>query len=425
MLNINVNVKKINIIITSIIITFVIIFSNYYIYSANEESDTTEDNNKEIEEAIAEYDENIYTIEAIVYNKVPLFDINVFSDTSAGVKLKENSIENVTKKTVATWYVAAGTVTFVILAVLLIYTGIMMAISTVAEEKGTYKIRMIGWLKGIVLAFVLHYIIYFIINLNQNIVGIIAQSQGTENSIYNTIKTRAMDTRFSIGMPATIIYITLLVTWVRFLWTYTKRTINVYLLIVLGPLVVAKYTYELSSGKKSKLFSNWLQRFSTAVFIQSIHALFYTIFVSTALELAFENLAGFILALMVLNFMLSADKIFTNIFKFNFSGKDIDDLNRPFKPKESIAGAYLTYSSVKKLLPKAANGFYRAGSNVGSVIIDEYNNKMDKLDKKNGKDNREIVRNKINAPMNAIDDFIINKQGMPKRLKQYAILRRM
>lgn len=428
MFNINVNAKKLNIIVTSIIIAFVIIFSNTCTYSAvDTEKDSTveEENNKEIEESIAEYDENIYSIEAIVYNKVPLFDINVFSDTSAGVKLKENSIENITKKTVATWYVAARNVTFVVLAILLIYTGMMMAITTVAEEKGQYKIRMIGWIKGITIAFVLHYLIYFIIYLNQDIVSRIAQVQGTESSIYNTIKTRAMDTRFSIGIPATIIYITLFITWLRFLWTYTKRTFNVYMLIVLGPLVVAKYTYELSSGKKSKLLSNWIQRFSTAVFIQSIHALFYTIFVSTALELASKNLAGFILALMILSFMLSADKIFSNIFKFNFSGKDIDDLDRPFKPKENLTGLFLSYSAVKKIIPHTAKTAYRLGTDIGAVINSGYNDVMDRLDKKNGLDNREIIRNKINAPLNSIDDFIANRKRMPKSVKRYATLRKM
>ena len=113
-----------------------------------------------------------------------------------------------------------------------------MAISTVADEKATYKKRLIGWIKGIVILVFIHYIIYIVINLNQNIVNTIAQTSGKETQIYNTIKTRAMDTRLSIGFPATLLYLTLIIMWLRFIWTYIKRKFNVEFLIILAPLVV-------------------------------------------------------------------------------------------------------------------------------------------------------------------------------------------
>lgn len=430
----NINAKKLNLILLNIAIIFVIIFSNFCVYAEEDQVESENSNNDEIESEISEYDEDIYSIEAIVYNKVPFFDINVFSDTSAGVKMPDNSIESILKKTIAVWYVSLRNITFIILAILIIYTGMMMAISTVAAEKATYKKRLIGWLKGIVIVFFLHYIIYIIINLNQNVVSTIANTSGKETQIYNTIKTRAMDKRLSIGFPATILYLTLIVMWVRFLWTYTKRKFNVEFLIVLAPLVVAKYTYELSSGKKSKILSNWLQRFTTAVFIQSIHALFYTIFVSTVLEISMNNLVGFVIALMFLNFMLSADKLFTNIFKFNFSGKDIDDLNRPFRPKESFTDLYVTYSSIKRIAPSIGKAAGTVGYTTGAEISKIYNNQMDKLDQKNGKDNRAIIRNKINAPKDAIDDWILSgiktkdgehENSAKKAIRQKIILRKM
>ena len=403
----NINAKKINLILLSITAAFVIIFSNFYVYA--EDTDNETETNKKIESEISEYDDDIYSIESIVYNKVPFLDINVFSDTSAGVKMPDNSIESVLKRTVAIWYVLLRNVSFVIFAILLIYSGMMMSISTIAEEKANYKRRLIGWLKGLIAAAFIHYIIYIIINLNQNIVNTIAQTSGKELQIYNTIKTRAMDTRISIGIPATLLYLTLIIMWVRFLWTYIKRKFNVEFLIILAPLVVAKYSYELSGGKKSNILLNWFQRFTTAVFIQSIHALFYTIFVGTVLDLSTTNLAGFILSLMVLNFMLSADKLFTNIFKFNFSGKDIDDLNRPFKLKSDLNDIFITYSVAKRTIPAISTIASKTGRTISTEVSKDYNDIMDKLDKKNGKDNRAIIRNKLNTPKETAENWILNK----------------
>lgn len=445
--------KKINCILRNMIVVFIILFFNFNVYATsigtedsnspetpeieaeskqNEEGTTipgeeTEDEKKakEIDEKAAiglnqtedqdsgitmeDIEEKNYTIEDIVYNRVPIFDINVFSDTSAGVKIPDNSIEGILKKIVAIWYVSLRNVAFIILAILIIYTGMMMAISTIADEKATYKKRLIGWIKGIVILVFIHYIIYIVINLNQNIVNTIAQTSGKESQIYNTIKTRAMDTRLSIGFPATLLYLTLIIMWLRFIWTYIKRKFNVEFLIILAPLVVAKYTYELSSGKKSKILSNWFQRFTTAVFIQSIHALFYTIFVGTVLEISTDNLLGFVISLMVMNFMLSADKLFTSIFKFNFSGKDIDDLNRPFVPREDLNELFVTYSVAKRIIPNGVEAVKRTGYSVGADVSKIYNNQMDKLDQKNGRDNRAILRNKLNAPKDAIDDWALNR----------------
>ena len=88
-----INAKKL-LIVLNIAIIFAIIFSNFYVYAISDETkEVSEDNNNnKIESQISEYDEDIYSVESIVYNKVPLFDINVFSDTSAGVKIPDKSI---------------------------------------------------------------------------------------------------------------------------------------------------------------------------------------------------------------------------------------------------------------------------------------------------------------------------------------------
>ena len=151
--------KKINCILRNMIIVFIILFFNFNVYATsigtedsdspetpeieaeseqNEEGTTipgeeTEDEKKaaialhQIEDqeiTMEDIEEKNYTIEDIVYNRVPIFDVNVFSDTSGGETIPDGSIERILKKAVAIWYVSFRNVTFVILAVLIIYYGI-------------------------------------------------------------------------------------------------------------------------------------------------------------------------------------------------------------------------------------------------------------------------------------------------------------
>ena len=289
-----------------------------------------------------------YSIQDIIFNKVPLFDVNVFTDTPGGKIMKEDSIEYTIRRVVAIWYVGLRNITFVIIAILLIYYGIKMTITTSTTEKADCKEMLVGWLKGLILAVILHYIIYILLTLNDSLVKTISESTPVDDKpIYETIKTRMTSVSWKVKMPATIMYLTLLIMWTRFIWIYLKRVVQVFLLIIYSPLVIAKYTFENANGKESSLFRNWLHRFITAVYIQSIHALLYIVFAGSAMDLAFERFSGFILALMLLNFMLSADKVFTDIFSFHFSGKDMDDLRRPFSPKQDLSSLFISYGATK------------------------------------------------------------------------------
>ncbi len=57
------------------------------------------------------------------------------------------------------------------------------------------------------------------------------------------------------------------------------------------------------------------------VFLQSVHALVYITIMVTSLNLAVESVTGFIIALVFMNFMLSADELLVrNIMNFDKSG---------------------------------------------------------------------------------------------------------
>ena len=378
-------------------------------------------------------DEKIYTIEDIVYNRVPVFDINVFSNTAGGQDVEDNSVVSTIRKVVATWYVAIRNVVAVFLGILLIYTGIRMAIATVASDRAKYKEFLIGWIKSIIILFTINYVMVIVLNLNDVLVSLFSNGNSAEITMYETIRTRAYDFRFSIGMPGMIMYITMVIIFARFVWLYVKRTFTVLILIVLAPVISAKYAFDSASGKRSRVFSEWLYQFSANVLIQAVHALAYTSIVGISLDVSTENITGFIIALIFLNFMLSADKIALRIFKFDGY---VQDIEKAFKKEENLAGVYYAYGAVKlakkgreyvgdkvktisyspslreieratrNIKNKIANSIDNAILSINSTMIDKMEDSV-----VNGGKSYDIIKRTINKKINSANNILILKKA--------------
>ena len=128
------------------------------------------------------------TVESIVFNHVPLFDINVFNfDVSTDYnslgedlvhdkdgneipeeKRKESdiapdSIIVILKEAIAGWYYSFRVISIMIMLILLVYIGIKLAISSAAKERALYKQVFTDWIVGMILVFSIHYIIFLIV----------------------------------------------------------------------------------------------------------------------------------------------------------------------------------------------------------------------------------------------------------------------
>lgn len=257
------------------------------------------------------------TVDKIIFNQVPLLDVNVFTDTAAGYTLKEDSSLLIIRDSVATWYYIIRNVTIAVMLVILIYVGIRMALSTIASEKAQYQRMLVSWLVGFIIIFVIHYFLLLVLNINSTILGWITGAQdnlGYEDSIYETVRTKAYEIKFSSGMVGTILYIVLIILMLKFLYIYLKRFLAVCILIVMAPMMGASYALSKVRTGKAKAFTRWMKDYTLLVLIQSVHALIYTCFVTVVLQLTNESIAGIVLALIVMNFMLKASDIFTGIF---------------------------------------------------------------------------------------------------------------
>lgn len=131
------------------------------------------------------------TIENIVYNKIPILDINFFNFESAGgAVVDEDGVIYIIKENVAMWYYIFRIMAILIMLLVLIYLGIKMAITTVSEKKAVYKEMLISWIAGFILVFAISYIMYAIIHVNESFISwvIPKYEDGTELSLYKAEK---------------------------------------------------------------------------------------------------------------------------------------------------------------------------------------------------------------------------------------------
>lgn len=308
---------------------------------------------------------NRINIEDIIYNRVPLLDINFLdvkldryrkieeakkaqaSDGEEIQVISEDSIVYALRANIAKWYIVIRQICIIVLLLLLIYLGIRLAISTVASDKAKYKGMLVAWLTCFIIVFCIHYFMMIVIDINEVLVDIFAEvsqsaiensDNGTgSQSIYDTMRTRAYSLKLSEGFPATIFYLVLIYFLIRFLFIYIKRYFTIMILALIGPIMSLKNCFDKISTGKSKSMSKWMYDFALNVFLQTIHAIIYCLFMVIAFDLATNSVAGFVMALIVLNFIFKAEKIFMNIFNFERRASSLRDVN---ENKNYFAEAY-------------------------------------------------------------------------------------
>ena len=88
----------------------------------------------------------IVTFEDILFNKLPLVDVNVLSPTqTANGEEVANVIAHI-RVNIAGWYMAFRNLAIVVSFATLIYIGIRMAIESTGEKKARYKEMLIHWI---------------------------------------------------------------------------------------------------------------------------------------------------------------------------------------------------------------------------------------------------------------------------------------
>lgn len=265
------------------------------------------------------------TVEEVIFNKIPILDVNIFKINEAGgQRISEESTTGIIRAQVRKWYVIMSSTAIIIMLFMLIYTGIRMAISTVASEKAQFKQLLLAWFIGLTVAMFIHFFMVVVLFINESLLNVIFNNSNTtiesEVSLYDTIRTKAYSVKISEGFTATIMYAFLVYILIRYIGMYTKRYLIVNILAILAPLIGIKYAFDKAKSGKSNAISGWMYEFALNVLVQTVHAILYIMLIGMAVKLSTKSLSGFAVSLVLLNFIIKADNIVMRIFNFKRAG---------------------------------------------------------------------------------------------------------
>lgn len=270
----------------------------------------------------------------IFFNKYKIFDINFFNIGT------EDHILNKIRGSVAEWFYTMRLLSSAILLGVLIYVGIRMALSTVADEKAKYKKMFADWVASFALMFLLPYIIQFTMLANNAIVNFLKGM--TYNDITGSINKLMLQATLGVGISslvATFVYAMIVFQTISFMLAYTQRMLKVGFLIIISPLISVTYSIDKIGDGKAQALNTWLKEFVYTILIQPFHCLLYLAFANTAIGLIntvsapgtipiisalasmeFNHLTNGVLAILCLKFINDGEKAIRKIFNFKDDG---------------------------------------------------------------------------------------------------------
>lgn len=280
----------------------------------------------------------------IFAGNVSALDANFFKTENDHKQELGGSSKSIVEKlrgTVSTWYVALRNISIVGLLSALLYIGIRIVISSSAGDKAKYKQFFVDWVVALCLIFFMHYIMAFTMTMSETVTDVLAgntTSQGriqqvivelTDKTGNNTFtETNGVAIKFksnftglarikadydsiSLKIGYTILYIALTVYTVYFAFVYLKRLLMLAFFTMIAPLVALTYPLDKIKDGKAQAFNYWFKEYMFYALLQPMHMLLYTVFVSSALSVAANNL---LYAIVALAFIVPAEKIVKQMF---------------------------------------------------------------------------------------------------------------
>lgn len=280
---------------------------------------------------------------------------NINKKQSMWTQINNNEFFKDVRANVAKWYYVFRYMAIAIMLGILVVLAIKLALASLAPRKALYKKMLVDWLVCFILLFMSHYYMIFIQYLNDWILSIIRNIgvdvyTNGKYDLYETVKSRAYDIRFTIGFPGMFLYITLLYFTAKYIYIYAKRFILLIILTVIAPITMLFYSVQKILTGKSQVFTKWMEEYAINVLIQAIHAIIYVVFVGTALRLSETSILGVILSFVFLNFMSKADKMFRKIFKFSSRSSMAEELSNSqlSEIKDNLSNAVMAATLAKQ-----------------------------------------------------------------------------
>lgn len=292
----------------------------------------------------------LFTIEDLLFGRFQLFDANFMNVPQVTVLNREDYISStvnvIIKQNVAEWFYALRNFSIVALFAILIYIGIMMAISTIASEKAKYKNMLMHWVASFAILMLLPYIMSIIMNVSEVCVNFIRtmaegffdvsannptiqQTKGLNfektllygkadeyGASYDGILTKLFSSFGWSSFSYVLVYCVLVYYQIKFFFMYIKRLLTLGFLTAISPLITITYSIDKASDNKAQAYSKWLTEYLINVFIQPLHALLFIIFMYSTFGIM-ERAP--LLAVIFLSALTRGEKIVRKLFKLDSS----------------------------------------------------------------------------------------------------------
>ena len=263
------------------------------------------------------------TIDSIVFNEYLLTRIDYFR-TGVTVDSSEANTFTITLKSfVSNLYVTLVAVVTVIYIFILVYVGVRVVMTSVADQQAKYKQMLSSWAIGLLLLFTFHYILSYVVEINDLSVNFIrtnfaSNQEANENiaTLMDKLKKEGVETTYkkltqkgketvgneaakidnlpntseyfelytSVNIVKAIVWIALLSKTILIAILYIKRLIMITFLILIFPFITIAYVLDRVKEGKSKVFDTWFRAFFTNVFINLLHAITFVVVVQMALR---------------------------------------------------------------------------------------------------------------------------------------------
>ena len=259
-----------------------------------------------------------FTIQDLLEGKYDMFSIDFFGNVD-----KTEKVTGLLTQSIVVWYSAMRNLAVGLTLLILVYVGIRMAISTVADEKAKYQKMLIAWVKGFCMIFVLIYIIMVAIHISNGIVELIPKSSenlektlmygnGTiQNPEADSIAEKMATLKGWNYVAICILYWIIVYYQLKFFILYFKRVLSVGFLIIISPLISITYPIDSIGDEKAQGYQRWLKETLINIFIQPIHLVIYSLFITTAGAIA--TVAPLLAAIFLIG-LSRGEKIVKNIF---------------------------------------------------------------------------------------------------------------
>lgn len=353
----------------------------------------------------------LYSPENIFANNIAVLDINFLrpntyssiissgeqSDIEKAEEAAQSAAGGTLQTTIASWYKSFRNIAIVGLLSVLVYLGIRILISSTAADKAKYKESLRDWFMALCLVFVIHIIMSGILLLTDTINslfstsidnGIIVQATHSDEgenanqtfkfrtNLVGLARFKAQADQWQDATAYTIIYLALVIYTCMFTFMYFKRFLWMAFFTMISPLVALTYPLDKAGDGHAQAFNLWFKEYTMNAIIQPVHLILYSVFVSSAIELATNNP---IYAIVAIAFLVPAEKFIKKMFRLDQSNTESDF--------GSFAGGAMAMSALNALkgLGSGNAGKQKGATNKGDNANDDKINfaKKDDADKLN------------------------------------------